>query len=223
MFTAIRSLLSATAILFALFALQFAPQAQAVAQQGPNPIVIDQAATTDNITYLMAAGASRPDTTSLNASSSSNRPKHGYLESISSSESLEWTVSLTTGESFHVTTLLHTAQAEQSFRLEVVGATAANRRLDYTVPNAGWQRHNSGTIFIPAGTSTLKFSRRSNDSDLALKSLELLAADDKAAYDARVKAFKGNANIFSDYRYGLMYQYGAWGFPKSGGAKTLDQ
>ena len=69
MFTAIRSLLSATApqrhsatapqrhsataILFTLCAaLQFAPQAQAVAQQGPNPIVIDQAATTDNITYL---------------------------------------------------------------------------------------------------------------------------------------------------------------------------
>lgn len=171
----------------------------------------------------MAAGASRPNTTSVNGSGASNRPKHWYLESISSNESLEWTVSLTRGESFHVTTLLHTAQAEQAFRLEVVGATDANRRLDYTVSNAGWQRHNSGTIFIPAGTSTLKFSRRSNDGDLKLKSLELLAADDKAAYDARVKAFKGNANIFSDYSYGLMYQYGAWGFPQSGGAKSLDQ
>ena len=224
MFTAIRSLLSATAILFALCAaLQFAPQAQAVAQQGPNPIVIDQAATTDNITYLMAAGASRPNTTSVNRSSSSFYPKHFWLESISSSESLEWTVSLTRGESFHVTTLLYTAQASQSFRLEVVGATGANRRLDYTVPDAGWQRHNSGTIFIPAGTSTLKFSRRSNDGDLALKSLELLAADDKAAYDARVKAFKGNANTFSDYSYGLMYQYGGWGYPQSGAAKSLDQ
>ncbi len=229
MLTTTKRFLSNACAAAAVFALAAAlwhvpkAQAQTIGQKGDNPIVIKQSATTDNITYLMAAAASRPSTTSVHYSSNSFRPKHFWLKSISSSESLEWTVSTTTGESFHITTLLHTQQANQSFRLEVTGATGANRRLNYTVASTGWQRHNSGTIFIPAGTSTLRFTRTSNGGDLALKSLELLATADKAAYDARVAAFKGNANTFSNYDYGLMYQYGAWGYPQTGAAKSLDQ
>ena len=195
-------------------------EAATIPQAGDNPIVIDQIATTDNITYLMAAAASRPDTTSVNRSDNGFRPKHFWLESISSSEPIEWSVQSAVGEDFHVTTLVNT-QANQSFRLEVVGGGPSSQ-LNYTVSDSGWQRHNSGTIFIPAGTNTLRLTRTSNTGDINLKSLELLATADKSAYDARVAAFKGDVSAFSNYDYGVMFQYGAWGYPQSGPAKSLN-
>lgn len=51
-----------------------------IPQQGDNPIVIDQLAVTDNITYLMAAAAARTDTTSVKTYGGT---KHAWLHCLS--------------------------------------------------------------------------------------------------------------------------------------------
>ncbi|MEX2961120.1 alpha-L-fucosidase [Microbulbifer sp. TYP-18] len=186
-----------------------------IPQAGTNPIVIDQLKTTDNVTYLMAAAAARPDTTSVQ---SYGQPKHAWLQSVDNTEYLDWTIQTGNGENFHVTTLV-SASAGESFKLEILGTSNS---LSYTLTSAGWQRHDSGTIYIPAGTNTLRFTRTSNNGDIHIKSLELIAQADMQDYLNRVTAFKSDTSKLSNARYGLMFQYGAWGYPQSGSAKSID-
>jgi hypothetical protein len=188
--------------------------AAVVPQAGADPIIFDQAATTDNITYLMAAAGERPDTTTVQTY---GNPKHAWLKSIDSSEYVQWDVEAGVAADYHVTMLV-SASANNSFRLEVVGGTAIN----FTVPVSGWQRSDFGVIAIPSGAQTLKLTRTSNNGDINLKSLELIQNSKRAAHQARVASFKSNATTFSNYDYGLMFQYGAWGYPQSGAAKSLD-
>lgn len=185
-----------------------------IPQQGDNPIVFDQNATFDNITYLMAAGGERPDTTSVQTY---GNPKHAWLKSIDSSEYVQWDVEAGVGADYHVTMLVN-ASANNSFKLEVVGGTA----IDFTVPVSGWQRSHFGVIAIPSGVQTLRLTRTSNNGDIHLKSLELIENSKRAAQQARIASFKSDATTFSNYDYGLMFQYGGWGYPQSGAAKSLD-
>ncbi|MDK9684825.1 hypothetical protein [Pseudoalteromonas shioyasakiensis] len=202
-------------IVIFLTSLNYA-HAAVIPQAGAAPIVFDQNATEDNITYLMASSAQRPDTTSVQ---SFGNPKHAWLQSFDSSEYLQWNVEVAAPANYRVTMLLRTFSAAQSFKLEVVGGSAIN----FTINKAGWQREHIGVINVPAGQHTLKLTRTTNNGDIHLKSLELIEDAKYSAYQARVNNFKSDATSFSNYKYGLMFQYGGWGFPQSGQAKTLDK
>jgi hypothetical protein len=186
-----------------------------VPQAGANPIIFDQVTTTDNITYLMAAGSERPDTTSVQAY---GNPKHAWLKSIDLTEYVQWNVEAANAADYHITTLLNTVASGQSFKLEVIGGNSIN----FTVNDNGWQRHDSGIISIPSGRQSLKLTRTSNSGDIHLKSLELIENSKRAAYQTRVTNFKSDSTTFSSYDYGIMFQYGAWGYPQTGAAKNLD-
>lgn len=201
-------------IVIFLTSLNYA-HAAVIPQSGADPIVFDQNATTDNITYLMASGAQRPDTTSVQ---SYGNPKHAWLKSFDSSEYVQWNVEAAASADYRVTMLLKTFSAAQSFKLEVVGGSAIN----FTIAESGWQREHVGVINVPAGLQTLKLTRTTNNGDIHLKSLELIEDAKYSAYQSRVTNFKSDASTFSNYKYGLMFQYGGWGFPQSGPAKTLD-
>ena len=49
-----------------------------------------------------------------------------------------------------------------------------------------------------------------------IKSLELLRESDNAAYQARIAGSKKSTDWLSKSKYGLMFQYGPWGYPKTG-------
>lgn len=187
-----------------------------IEQTGPMPIIIDHTKVKDNVVYLMASAARRPSSTSVKTFS---QPKHAWLQSIDSSEPLEWQVKSDVDNSYFVTTLLKPLRDNQSFELEVIGTSSS---LKYTISKAGWQRHLSGIITIPAGVNTLRFTRTSNSGDIDLKSIELIEVDKKQAYDQRVAQFKSDTSEFSQYKYGLMFQYGAWGYPQNGPEKSLN-
>lgn len=201
-------------ILFSTLILSATATAAVVPQTGENPIVIDNLATTDNITYLMGAAGARPDTTSVQ---SFGQPKHAWLKSIDSSEYVEWTVQNNVSEDYHVTTLLNSS-SNQSFNLEVVG----HGTLTFTKTEGGWERLEAGVISIPAGIQTLRLTRTTNNGDINLKSLELIKNADRSAYLTRVNSFKSDASNFSDYKYGLMFQSGAWGYPQTGAPKSIN-
>lgn len=187
-------------------------------QAGANPLVIDQTAKIDNITYLMAAGAKRSDTIALKSVGSS--AKHGWLKHFDDmSEFLEWQVQLDEGKKYQVTVLMDPKAENQRFRLQVANGEA----LNFEVQAKGWQRVTAGSLYLPKGEQSLKFTRTTGEGDLEIKSIELIAEEDVPSYNNRVAELKSKDQKFSKYKYGVMFQYGGWAYPISGPKKTLEQ
>lgn len=191
-----------------------------VPQSGANPIVFDQTATTDNLIQLMAAGSQHNSGLSVTNYGS---PKHFWVNNFddNTNDYLKWTVSLAAGATYHVWALLNTGTVVP-LRLTVEGTS---NTLDKSTRNIGWDKLDMGTIDIPTGTSTLKLVRNSSISgNIEIKSLELIRESDRAAYEQRIANFKKDTTWLANAKYGLMFQYGAWGYPQTGAArKSLAQ
>jgi hypothetical protein len=190
-----------------------------VAQAGPNPIVFDQTATTDNLVMLTAGGAEHNSQLSAyNAGS----PKYMWIQNFGvdgTSDYLKWTVSLATAATYHVWALTSTNTAT-SYKL-----SDGNGSLAFTTRNIGWDKVDCGTIPLPSGTSVLSLVQTSTSTNSnCIKSIELMRESDNAAYQARIAAFKANSSWMANAKYGLMFQYGAWGFPETGSTrKSIEQ
>jgi hypothetical protein len=87
-----------------------------------------------------------------------------------------------------------------------------------------WDRVDVGTVMLPAGASTITLTRNTQLADVYVKSLELVQESALAARNTRIANARANTTWFSDCPYGLMFQYGSWGFPNNvGTAKSLNQ
>ncbi len=190
-----------------------------VPQAGPNPIVFDQTATTDNLVQLMAGGS---DHNSGITTATFGNLKHMWVTGFNDNvnDYLRWNVSLAAGATYHVWALLNSGAAVP-LRLSVAGQTAT---LDFTTRAIGWDKVDAGVINIPAGTHVLQLIRNTAaGSNIEIKSLELLRESDKPAYDTRVANFKSYPTWFCgpNTRYGIMLQFGPWGYPQTGNQQTL--
>lgn len=119
---------------------------------------------------------------------------------------------------YHVESLL-SANAGETFNLSVVETGAA---LDFSKTTVGWTKQDAGVIALPAGTSTLRLVRTSATANVHIKSLELIRESDRADYLQRIADFKVDTTWFSQAGYGLMFQYGNWGYPETGDRKSLE-
>jgi hypothetical protein len=190
----------------------------AVPQSGPNPLPVGVAADVDNVSYLLAAAAERsPGLTVLYPD---EFPKHFWINNFDSTDDyLLWHVDAAGGGEFRVTALM-SASGGETFRLEQPeGGTATEFAKDID----GWARQEAGVIRLPAGTSTLRLVRTSEYGDVDVKSLELVRTEDVPAREARIADFRAGTSGFSKAGYGLMFQYGPWGYPQSGPRKSLDE
>jgi hypothetical protein len=189
-----------------------------VPQAGANPIVFDQTATTDNLVCLMAGGAQH--NSGLTAGDY-GVIKHMWITNFNDNvnDYFKWNVTLATGANYHVWALLNSGTAVP-LRLSVVGQTAT---LDFTTRTIGWDKLDAGVINIPAGTHILQLVRNSGIAgNIEIKSLELLRESDRPAYEKRVADFKRYPSWFSSAKYGLMLQFGPWGYPPTGARKSLE-
>ena len=205
-------------ILGLLAAMSFSGSSWAATQAGSNPFVFDQKAERDNLISLMAAASEHNDQLTVRSA----RPKHYFVTNFDdSNDYLVWNVSLEKGAKYRVWALLDSAEAVP-VTLSVDG-TAISIGVD--TKTIGWDRLEMGTIDIPSGTSQLRFQRTgSSTSTMQIKSLELIRESDLPAYEQRVKDFKADLTPFSQSVYGLMFQYGAWGYPQTGTErKSIDQ
>jgi hypothetical protein len=205
------------AILMALFSIAVFADTD-VPQSGANPIVFDQTATTDNLVFLMAAAAEHNSGMTV---ANYGFPKHMWMTKFNhnTNDYFKWNVSLATGADYHVWALLN-SRAAVPLRLSVEGDTPT---LDFTTRTIGWDKLDAGVITLPAGTHILKLAGSSSVSgNIDIKSLELLRESDKPAYETRVTDFKSYPSWFSHAKYGLMLQYGPWGYPKTGDHKSLE-
>ncbi|MDO6693130.1 DUF5010 C-terminal domain-containing protein [Aliiglaciecola sp. 3_MG-2023] len=188
-----------------------------IAQSGDNPIVVDQSAETDNIVYLMAAGSEHNSGLSVRKA----YPKHYYVTNFddNTNDYMQWTVNVPTAALYSVRALLNTT-ANVPLRFSVEGTFIS---LNATTKDIGWDRFEMGNIYLPAGTHTLKLIRNADiEGNIEFKSLELIRASDLAAYETRVANYKKDMTWLSDSTFGLMFQYGAWGYPETGDRKSLD-
>ena len=126
--------------------------------------------------------------------------------------------------SYNVTVLMDPGSTNQTFSLQVDSGT----KVLFTVAAAGWSRSRVATITIPSGTHTITMQRTTFVGTGEVKTIELLRTDLQAAYDTRVAAFHAASATatarFMSNHYGVMFQYGPWGYPVSGTTKkTIDQ
>jgi hypothetical protein len=191
--------------------------ATGVPQSGPNPVVIDQTATTDNVTVLLATAAARMSDMAVMGG---DARKNFYVDSfLTSSDYLSWTVSVAHADTYQMSLLVDTSSGE-NFTLSVNGTTSS---VSFTAPG-GWNRVVAGTLALPAGTSTITLTRTTLTHDVDVKSLELVRSGDVSARNTRIASARADTTWLSQSRYGLMFQYGSWGYPHNvGPAKTPDQ
>ena len=192
-----------------------------VTQFAPNPVVFDQAATNDNLVVLMAAASEHNSGLTLLYSGPSVYPKHFWFNNWShaTNDYMKWNVALATGAVYHVYAKL-SASANVPLRLSIAGA---NKVLNFTTRSIGWDQLDAGTIGIPSGTSQLVLQRTTTNATDALSiiSLELIRESDRAAYNQRVASFRADTTWLSQSKYGLMLQFGAWGYPPTGPNESL--
>ncbi|MEV4511672.1 hypothetical protein AB0K00_22175 [Dactylosporangium sp. NPDC049525] len=194
--------------------------AATVAQVGPNPIVITPGTGSDDLVVLMASAAER--TSTITVHNEGDVAKNLHVEHFTTAaDYLAWTVSVPAAASYRFAVLVN-ASAGQQFRLAVRGTSTA---VPFTTAG-GWLKIDVGALALPAGASTVELRRTGTISgDAQVKSVELIRSVDYAAYQARIASRRAAANLswLRQAKYGLMFQYGSWGFPSGGGpAKSLE-
>src|SRR3984957_14708869 len=192
--------------------------ASIVPQAGPNPIPINQTSTTDNVQVLLATLAER--TSDIQVVNPTEGRKNFNIDNfLTSTDYLAWTITVPTGANYQPTALI-AANNGQHLSLSVNGAAAATFTAD-----GQWDRLIGGAIALAAGTNRLVLTRTGTLSgDVSVKSLELLESSAVSAYNSRVTAARASTAWLSKLPYGLMFQYGAWGYPNNvGPAKSLNQ
>ncbi len=184
-------------------------------QSGPNPIILNTTDTIDKIKTLMACGAALDITLTQAYNFGSGNSYIGNFNN-NTTNYFKWTVSNNTASNYLVYALI-TAQNNIPLRLTVEGTSNV---LDFTTNSFGWDRLKAGVITIPSGTSTLKLVRNTlSTAAIGIKSLELIPVSDTAAYFTRINNFKSSTDTFSKMKYGIMTQFGTWGYPQTGTTK----
>jgi hypothetical protein len=195
--------------------------ATVVPQSGTVPSPIPQGATTDVTTVLLAATASY--TSDMQVYDSTEGRKNFYTDNmLVASDFLSWQVSVVSAESFELYALVDGASGQRIQLAATGNATALSATLNTTNT---WQRIDMGQISLAAGTSTITLTRTGTLSgDLKVKAIELIPASQLSNYKSTVAAARADTTWFSQSKYGLMFQYGSWGFPNNvGTAKSLEQ
>ncbi len=134
-------------------------------------------------------------------------------------DELTWTVTSDRTAAYNITGLLSTTE-ETPFTLtdSVTGQTIAVVSHSY-----GWDRLDMGRLTLPRGSSKLTLKRLTTTSaETDIKSLELIPAAKQSRYDTSVAAAKAPSQWLTKSGYGLFFQYGAWGYPATGPAKSAN-
>ena len=184
--------------------------AQTVAQQGPNPVPFSTTGSIDNRMVLTGASAQHPNSMTVQVFDAA---KYGWISGFGAGQYLNWTVNVDQGGVYDAMLMVETGVANQSFGLSVDGGTPTA----CSVASGSWSRANAGAITLPAGVHSINLTTAGSGS-ASVKALELLPDVAATAYASRVSAYKASTAHFASFDYGLMFQYGAWGFPQNGGA-----
>jgi hypothetical protein len=193
---------------------------QTIAQSGANPLPLDP--NTANV--LKANLAARSVSTAESA------PKGFWIQSWSDpQQTFAWKVQVPQASEYSVDVLVSGAPGS---RIEIAGPQDT---IKVTIPEGNdhwgnnWNKISvPGWLNLPQGTSTVTVrspnpagiaTNKNQYKGMALMSLELIAHSQEQAIEKRIRDSHSSAKWLADARYGLMFQWGEWGYPEHGEAK----
>lgn len=128
-------------------------------------------------------------------------------------ESFQWTVNARTNGLFKACLLIY---GQPGVRIEIAGPSG---KLTCTLQENGWDKLDvPGELKLGKGLNIIAVQSL-DAAKLRLKSLELVNLADQPAIEKRIIEFRSNAGWLADTGYGLMFQWGGWGYPEHGPAK----
>jgi alpha-L-fucosidase len=128
-------------------------------------------------------------------------------------ESFEWTVVAPQKAAYRVDALI---AGPPGIRIEIAGP---HNKILFRLRDNGWDKIAvSGELDLPKGTSRIMV-KALDAASLKFKSLVLIASEDKEKIDKRIKEFRSDPKWMADAGYGLMFQWGGWGYPQHGPQK----
>ncbi len=196
------------------------PAPQTIAQSGADPLPLDP----NTVNVLKANAATR------SANTAESAPKGMWIQSWSDPEqTFAWKVQAPREGEYSVDVLVSGAPGSQ---IEIAGPRDT---IKVTIPEGNdhwgnnWNRISvPGWLKLPQGTSTVTVrspnpagiaTNKNHYKGMALMSLELIAGSQRRAIEKRIRDSRSNAKWLADAQYGLMFQWGQWGYPEHGEAK----
>ena len=193
---------------------------QTIAQSGANPLPLDP----NTVNALKANLAARSVSTTESAA------KGMWIQSWSDpQQTFAWKVQVPQASEYSVDVLVSGAPGSQ---IEIAGPRDT---IKVTIPEGNdhwgnnWNKISvPGWLKLPQGTSTVTVrgpnpagiaTSKNHFKGMALMSLELIARSQKQAIAKRIRDSRSSAKWLGDAQYGLMFQWGQWGYPEHGEAK----
>ena len=193
---------------------------QTIAQSGANPLPLDP----NTVNALKANLAARSVSTTESAA------KGMWIQSWSDpQQTFAWKVQVPQASEYSVDVLVSGAPGSQ---IEIAGPRDT---IKVTIPEGNdhwgnnWNKISvPGWLKLPQGTSTVTVrspnpagiaTSKNHFKGMALMSLELIARSQKQAIAKRIRDSRSSAKWLGDAQYGLMFQWGQWGYPEHGDRK----
>jgi Alpha-L-fucosidase len=193
---------------------------QTITQRRADPLLLDP----KTVNVLKANLASR------SASTMDSTPKGFWIQSWNDpQQTFAWTVQVSQADEYSVDVLVSGAPGSQ---IEIAGP---RNTISVTIPESNdhwgnnWNKIPvSGWLSLPQGTSTITVrspnptgivTNKNSYKGMALVSLELIARSQKDAIVKRIQDARSSGKWLSNAQYGLMFQWGEWGYPEHGEGK----
>lgn len=193
---------------------------QTIAQSGANPLPLNP----NTVNALKANLAARSVSTTESAA------KGMWIQSWSDpQQTFAWKVQVPQAGEYSVDVLVSGAPGSQ---IEIAGARDT---IKVTIPEGNdhwgnnWNKISvPGWLKLPQGTSTVTVrspnpaeiaTNKNHFKGMALMSVELIARSQKQAIAKRIRDSRSSAKWLGDAQYGLMFQWGQWGYPEHGERK----
>jgi hypothetical protein len=127
-------------------------------------------------------------------------------------QSFVWVVDAPAAGKYEISVL---AEGQAQAEAEIVGDAG---RVTFRLPK-GWDKLTlPQAITIPKERSTITVRLLSPD-DAKLKSLELIHVAARDHIERRIRALRASTQWLREAKYGLMFQWGGWGYPEHGPKK----
>jgi hypothetical protein len=188
-----------------------------IAQCGPDPLPLGN----ETVNALKANVAER------SASTAESEPKGMWIQRWNDPRQFfAWKILAADPDEYSVDVLVSGApgsKIEIAGPLNTIGVSIAEGN-DHWGNN--WNKISvPGKLVLPGGTSTVTVrspnptgiaSNKNAYEGMALLSLELIPQSHKELIEKRIQKARSTAKWLADARYGLMFQWGEWGFPEQG-------
>ena len=177
-------------------------------------IVLEPSPPSDDITVLMADSAKFNGGMKVYNIDGANLKRFWVQNWTNTDESFEWTLEAPQDGLYKVDILISGAPGVQ------IEIASSYNKIICTLQENGWDKLEvPGELELRKGRNIVTVKTLVAAS-LKLKSLELINSAYKTMSENRIKEFRSDTKWMADAGYGLMFQWGEWGYPRHGPKKV---